>query len=105
MATKQPDDATYALAVERVIWYGLWWTIQSSVFLLTWMYYSFSDDYRDARAAFGMFLPFARGAAGCLNFNGGIALLLVSRQFLSLLRETCLSRIVSIDKHIHAHKV
>ena len=50
MTATQPAATTFTLAVERVIWYGLWWTIQSAVFLLTWMYYSFSDDYRDARA-------------------------------------------------------
>ncbi|RKP34897.1 hypothetical protein BJ085DRAFT_11311, partial [Dimargaris cristalligena] len=89
----------------RTFFYALWVIMQLAIFVPTCLYYITTDDYKTTRGIMGPTLGVSRGAAMTINFDASIILLLVSRNFLSYLRSTFVSRYITIDKNIHAHKV
>ncbi|KAJ1989746.1 hypothetical protein H4R33_001949 [Dimargaris cristalligena] len=93
------------ISLERTFFYALWVIMQLAIFVPTCLYYITTDDYKTTRGIMGPTLGVSRGAAMTINFDASIILLLVSRNFLSYLRSTFVSRYITIDKNIHAHKV
>lgn len=53
----------------------------------------------------GVFVSIARGCGQCLNFNPVVALVLMLRQCLTVLRSTPLSHFLPLDHHIELHKL
>ncbi|KAJ1653323.1 hypothetical protein IWQ61_006532 [Dispira simplex] len=93
------------ISLERAFFYALWFLLQAAIFIPVCVYYMTSSDYVTSRKKVGQLLGMAQASAMCINFNSGFILLLVCRSTLSYLRSTFISRYVTIDKNIHAHKV
>ncbi|KAJ1925205.1 hypothetical protein IWQ60_004698 [Tieghemiomyces parasiticus] len=106
---KSARRGTHALipeiTLERTFFYTLWFLIQLTIFLSVGIYYLTTSDYKTARETMGPTLALSRAGAYCIIIDASFILLLVSRNFLSYLRSTFVSRYITIDKNIHAHKV
>ncbi|XP_064628369.1 cytochrome b-245 heavy chain-like [Lineus longissimus] len=78
------------------------------LFIGYFMKYYQQDQYYYLRALVGLGLPFARGAAACLNFNCALILLPVCRNLITFVRGSCLcckrNMRRQLDKNITFHK-
>ncbi|GAA6022932.1 hypothetical protein JCM8202_000275 [Rhodotorula sphaerocarpa] len=83
---------------------AVWILIQVAVFAIGVIRYDFSPKYGKARATFGPFFVVARSAALVLHVDIAFILLPVCRNFVTIVRNLPLKKVLPIDEAIQFHK-
>jgi hypothetical protein len=88
-----------------VVPYYLWRTLLVAAYVAAnaWFFYLAFSRYRAAGA--NIYIQIARGAGACLNFNGMLILLPMTRFLMRWIRRTFLFAFIPVDHAIGFHKV
>ncbi|KAJ1925204.1 hypothetical protein IWQ60_004697 [Tieghemiomyces parasiticus] len=93
------------LSLERTFFYTLWFLLHMAILIPMCVKASGSSKYLPKDPVIKIFAIFGNASGYCICFDAAFLLLLVSRNFLAMLRATFISRFIDVDKNIHAHKV
>ncbi|KAJ1987400.1 hypothetical protein GGI25_000774 [Coemansia spiralis] len=88
----QPPEIT----LRRVLFISLWVAAQTVILVYKWV-----TGAKQGTTVSG----FAKASTTCLMFSFSVIFIFMSPALLELLRRTFISRYVSIEKNVHAHKV
>lgn len=87
------------------VYVAVWLFLQTLLFVLAFVNYAVSDNFKGIRGRFGLPLLVARASAMNLHVSSGIILFPVCRTILTWLRSTPLNHVVPFDASISFHKL
>ncbi len=91
----KPRAKKKSAPIQNAFWIGLYALVNLAIF--AWGFHKYEGQ--------GIWLQIARGGGACLNLNGALILLPVSRRVMGWLRDRGAARVAPIDEALEFHKL